>query len=347
MTQLSNIDLPAPRIRHLRGTQGPGGRCTDILGVLRTSLLAVAVFFVMEQPLKAQNIQDKELASTEGLPSVVVSGPLARMNSISSKSSTTFAFGPQGLGSDCTATSEYESRSLIDQRQRDWNAGKQLAVEIAEEETLVEDPLLTGYLNRLEHRLVSDSGLSGCFVVQLVVDNDVNAYSLPGGFLYLTTGLAMSAQREGELVAALAHETAHVMARHFSRIERRGKVEHNLMLAGGPAGYLIGQSVGKFFVRKSMRDAEFEADRLSLQYQYAAGYDPRESMRLLRDTVHQDPESGSFLSRLFNTHPSIAARLRRLDTVNKSWPTTLTNHASDESDFQAFKALLLSTYARH
>lgn len=147
------------------------------------------------------------------------------------------------------------------------------------------------------------------------MDREVNAYSLPGGFLYLTTGLVRRAQTEGELIAALAHETAHVVARHFARIEHRRKLGHNLMLAGGPAGYLLTRFLGPLFMSKQMRNAEFEADRLCLQYQFASGYDPGEFTRLSLDVVQQDQDSGSLLARLFNTHPSINARLRRLETV--------------------------------
>jgi len=70
----------------------------------------------------------------------------------------------------------------------------------------------------------------------------------------------LSAETEGELVAALAHETAHVMARHFSRIERKRRMGHGLMLAGGPAGYLVAQFLGPILMRKQVRNAEFDLD---------------------------------------------------------------------------------------
>jgi len=199
-------------------------------------------------------------------------------------------------------------------------------------------------LNRLEQKLVRDSGLKGCFVVQLIVDKELNAYSLPGGFLYLTTGLALSAETEGELVAALAHETAHVMARHFSRIERKRRMGLGLMLAGGPAGYLVAQFLGPILMRKQVRNAEFEADRLCFQYQYMSGHDPGEFTRLLRNIAHRNIESSSFVSRLFDTHPSIASRIRRLDNVGEGLPPGHAKDRPDDGAFRDFQALLLSHY---
>lgn len=107
---------------------------------------------------------------------------------------------------------------------------------------------------------------------------------------------------------------------------------------------MIGRVHGPMFMRRVMRNAEFEADRLSLQYQYASGYDPGEFTRLLGNIDQQDRPSGSLFTRLFDAHPSIAARLRRLDTVNEPSPATYANYAVDDGDFRAFKERLVSHY---
>ena len=70
---------------------------------------------------------------------------------------------------------------------------------------LITEPAITEYLNHLEQVIVRDSHLRGCFVVKLVNDGETNAYSLPGGFLYVTTGLILNSDNEAELLGALAH----------------------------------------------------------------------------------------------------------------------------------------------
>jgi hypothetical protein len=291
----------------------------------RTFVVAFLVLLLLHNSLEAQNTQNE------------------RLTRLTTQIPVTSNTAPGDLA--CAARIEDESQLLTDEQQAEWKVGKKLSLRVAEEETLEYDPVLTGYLNKLEQRLVHDSALRGCFVVQLIVDKEQNAYSLPGGFIYLTTGLAMKAEREGELVAALAHETGHVVAHHFARIEHKRKVGHHFTRAGGPAGYLIAQFLGPIFMGKMMRNAEFEADRLCLRYQYASGYDPREFIRLLRHIDQQNSASSSVFSRVFDTHPSIAARLHRLDSVKERSPAPHTNSTADDSDFRAFKERLSSYHA--
>ena len=191
-------------------------------------------------------------------------------------------------------------------------SGKKLDAELEQHLTLIKDPYITSYLNRLQQNIVRNSGLHGCFVVKVVKDVEVNAYSLPGGFLYVTSGLILTATNEAELVGALAHETGHVSARHLTKIVKQKRRWHYLSLLGGPPGYLLGRKIGPLFTLKALRDAEFEADRLALQYQYASGYDPLEFARLLEEEFSQEGKPPSFFARLFDEHPSTQARIARV-----------------------------------
>lgn len=359
MTQSDKYDLRAPifasissctschRFRDRHRTLDALHRTPDQPRSLRNSpwrlIIGVLVFLFAGRALRAQTVVPGDFAGLEGIPPVVfpVSAQQMPRLAVTTPAIPRLAFSPE-----CALEPQYNTRSSID-LQKDWDVGHNLALKIAAEETLVEDPVLTTYLNGLERQLVQDSGLTGCFVVELILDKEVNAYSLPGGFLYLTTGLVMRAQREGELVAALAHETAHVVARHFSRIEHKRKFGHSLMRAGGPAGYLAGQLLGPLFMSKQMRNAEFEADRLSLQYQHDSGYDLGEFTSLLRNIVQPDQDSSSLFGRLFNTHPSINARLRRLETQGSRVPATQVTSKGNDEDFRTFKEYFLSHFARH
>jgi predicted Zn-dependent protease len=198
------------------------------------------------------------------------------------------------------------------QWRKETMSGKKLAVELEQHVTLIKDPYMTSYLNRLEQNIVHNSGLHGCFVVKVVKDVEVNAYSLPGGFLYVTSGLILTATDEAELVGALAHETGHVTARHLTKIVSQKRRWHYLSLLGGPPGYLLGRKIGPLVTLKTLRDAEFEADRLALRYQHDSGYDPLEFARLLEEEFSQEGTPPSFFARLFDEHPSTQARIERI-----------------------------------
>lgn len=358
MTQSDKYDLRAPVFasvsdctfcrklkgyrRNLNALGGTPVEPRSIRGAAWRCLIGVLVFLFAGRLLKAQNVLAEDFAGSEEIPPIVFLVSTQQTPRLTMPSPTPNPM-LHPLDSDCTVESQYNNRSLID-RQKDWDSGHKLALKIAAEETLVKDPVVKEYLNRLEKQLVHDAGLNGCFVVELVVDKEVNAYSLPGGFLYLTTGLVIRAQREGELVAALAHETAHVVARHFSRIEHKRRFGHNLMLAGGPAGYLVAQILGPLLMSKQMRNAEFEADRLCLEYQHASGYGPSEFISLLRNIVQDDQDSTSLLARMFNTHPPINARLRRLETLGSSLPAIHVTSTADDDNFRRFKEYLLSHF---
>lgn len=232
----------------------------------------------------------------------------------------------------CAATSPTSP-----QWRKEMRSGQKLAVELEQHVTLIKDPYITSYLNRLEQNIVRNSGLHGCFVVKVVKDVEVNAYSLPGGFLYVTSGLILTATDEAELVGALAHETGHVTARHLTKIGQQKRRWHYLSLLGGPPGYLLGRKIGPLFTLKALRDAEFEADRLALQYQYDSGYDPLEFARLLEEEFSQEGKPPSFFARLFDEHPSTQVRIER---VKQAAPRSLSgqDYLVDTSEFHDVKS---------
>ncbi len=221
--------------------------------------------------------------------------------------------------------------------QTEWAAGKKQAAVFERHMILITEPAITEYLNHLEQAIVRDSHLRGCFVVKLVNDGEINAYSLPGGFLYVTTGLILNADNEAELLGALAHETGHVTARHHTKIEARRQIWRRLSLAAGPAGYIFRWPLGLLFTQKLSRNAEFEADRLALKYQSASGYDPIEIAHLLQDAFAQEEEPTSFLTRLFDAHPSTDSRVKRVTQATGRYPQSETGYVVDTSEFHEVK----------
>jgi beta-barrel assembly-enhancing protease len=126
--------------------------------------------------------------------------------------------------------------------------GKQLAQEIEREAKLVDDPLPAEFVNRLAQNLARNSDIKVPVTAKVIDSDQVNAFALPGGFLFVNTGLILKAETEAELASAVSHEIAHVAARHGTRQASRGQIVNiatiPLIFLGGWAGYGIRQGAG-------------------------------------------------------------------------------------------------------
>src|SRR6476646_5040656 len=92
--------------------------------------------------------------------------------------------------------------------------GHQLAAQVERQAKLFKDSVVNEYVNRVEQNIVRNSDAKVPFTVKIIESDEVNAFALPGGFLFVNTGLILAADQEAELAGVLAHETAHVAARH-------------------------------------------------------------------------------------------------------------------------------------
>src|SRR5215472_13741744 len=115
--------------------------------------------------------------------------------------------------------------------------GKQLSEEVRRQAKLVEDPLITEYINRVGQNLVRNSDAKVPFTFQVVQDEVLNAFALPGGFIFVNTGLIKVADEEDELAGAMAHEIAHVAARHMTCQATKGTIVN---IASIPLSVLLG-----------------------------------------------------------------------------------------------------------
>ena len=202
--------------------------------------------------------------------------------------------------------------------EREMALGKQLAEEVKRQVKLVEDPIVTEYVNRLGQNLARNSDARVPFTFQ-VIDGptDYNAFALPGGFIFVYSGLIKMADEEDELAGALAHEIAHVAARHLTRRASKQEMASAAtiplsVILGGWAGYGARQAAGAvtpMLAMKFSRDDEKDADYLGVQYMYAAGYDPNGAISIFEKLEALEKQKPGTVARLFATHPMDADRI--------------------------------------
>jgi beta-barrel assembly-enhancing protease len=195
--------------------------------------------------------------------------------------------------------------------------GKQLAQEVEMGAKIVDDPVISEYINRVGQNLVRNSDAKVPFTIKVIDSDEVNAFALPGGFFFVYTGLIARAESESELAGVMAHEIAHVAARHGTRQASRSTLANLLTLPlifmGGWTGYGIQQAtnilVPVAFLRFS-RGFESEADLLGLQYMYKTGYDPTAYVDFFEKIQALEKKKPGTMSKVFGTHPPTDERIK-------------------------------------
>jgi len=202
--------------------------------------------------------------------------------------------------------------------EREIALGKQLAQEVERSSKLIDDPVVTEYVNRVGQNLVRNSDARVPFTIKVIDSDEVNAFALPGGFFYVNSGLVLRAQEESELAGVMAHEISHVTARHGTKNATKGELMQLatipliLLGPGGWAGYGIYEGLNLAIpvtYLKFSRDAEREADFLGLQYMYKAGYDPNSYITFFERIQADDKRRPGTIPKVFSTHPPTPERI--------------------------------------
>lgn len=196
--------------------------------------------------------------------------------------------------------------------------GKQLAMDVERHSKIVDDPVIAEYINRVGQNLVRNSDAQVPFTIKMIDSQEINAFALPGGFFFVNSGLMLRADNESELAGVMAHEIAHVAARHGTKQATRGQLINfatiPLIFMGGWTGYGIRQAAGfaipMGFLRFS-RGMESEADLLGLQYLYKTGYDPTSFVDFFEKLLAEQKRKPGTLSKLFSSHPPTGTRIEK------------------------------------
>jgi predicted Zn-dependent protease len=232
--------------------------------------------------------------------------------------------------------------------------GRVYAQQIESQIKLVNDPVVTEYVNRIGQNLVRNSDAQVPFTIKVIDSDVVNAMALPGGFFYVNSGLILAADEEAEMAGVMAHEIAHVAACHYGREMTRLNLLQMASIPaifmGGALGYGIyegmGLAVPMTFLRFS-RGFEAEADYLGVEYMYRAGYDPSAFVSFFEKIQAMEKKKPGTLSKAFDTHPQTPDRIEKTqDEIRKILPSK-PQYIVTTSEFDEVKARLASIENRH
>jgi len=230
---------------------------------------------------------------------------------------------------------------------QEQDIGKRMAEKVERLCRLVKDPVVTAYVQDLGQRLVRNSDAKIPFTIKVLDNDEVNAFALPGGYLYVDTGLILAAHNESELAAVMAHEIAHIAARHATRnmtkVELWKIASFPLVFFGGPVGMAVRQVSSLAYpmtVLKFSRDAEREADLLGIEYQYAAGYDPGSFVNFFERLKTNKLQKG-FLAKTFATHPMNHDRIERAQNEIATMLPPRDEYIVDTSAFRDVQSRIL------
>jgi predicted Zn-dependent protease len=253
--------------------------------------------------------------------------------------------------------------------------GKEYARQFESTVELVQDPVVQRYVTKVAEIVVRNSDLRGSVIVKVLKSPNVDCLSLPGGFIYLKSGLLVSAENEDAVAGAIAHQVGHAAARHWASGGARQMIAQHAMLPSifvptggrfasvsitvacrgfmslrrtsfpGPASPLIKEAIVEAYLDgmpvaflKFLRKDELEADYLALQYMYKAGYDPSTYVALLRKLALEQPTSS--LPESLQDMPPVSERIEQAEKEIRNILPNAPSPSKPSSEFIVMKSHL-------
>lgn len=229
-------------------------------------------------------------------------------------------------------------------KQQDVQLGQEAAAQVRKQMTVINDPVLTNYVNQVGKRLASapEARRSGFpFTFEVVADPTINAFALPGGPMFINTGLLKAVDSEAQLAGVMGHEMSHVILRHGTNQATKAKmIELPAMLAGQAAG---GTMMGKLaqagiglgansVLLKFSRSAESQADLTGSHIMAESGYNPMEMARFFEKLSAQ---GGGRTLQFLSDHPNPGNRERAIEQEAAALPHR--NYGFQTGEFQRMK----------
>ncbi|HKT12045.1 MAG TPA: M48 family metallopeptidase [Terriglobia bacterium] len=239
-------------------------------------------------------------------------------------------------------------RSMISE-QKEIAIGKRYATEIDRSARIIKDPVINEYVNRVAQNVARNSDLKIPLTVKVLDDPSINAFALPGGFLYVNSGLLQAANEEDQVAGVVAHEIAHVAARHWASQMTKATILQYAMipLMFTPMSFpvYIGLSEGlnmgiPLAFLKFSRNDEAEADYLGIQYMYKAGYDPNAYVAFFGKIVQEARSNPGSVPSIFTDHPPTPERIIQAEKEIQSILPKKPEYLVSTSEFNDMKTRL-------
>ncbi|MGH9326812.1 MAG: M48 family metallopeptidase [Terriglobia bacterium] len=239
--------------------------------------------------------------------------------------------------------------------QKEIAIGKQYANQVDRQAKLIKDPVVTEYVNRLAQNLARNSDAKIPVSVKVIDNPTINAFTLPGGFIYLNSGTILAANNEGQVAGVLAHEIGHVAERSWaSEMTKRTILQYAmipLMFTPMSIGTYYGVNAAMnglpIAFLKFSRNQEEGADFLGLQYMYKAGYDPNALVAFFGKVLNQERSSPGSVASIFMDHPATPDRIIKDEEEIKSILPKRSEYLLNTSEFEAVKERLQTLLTVH
>ena len=239
-------------------------------------------------------------------------------------------------------------RSIISQ-EKEMAIGKQYATEVERNAKMLTDPVVNEYVNRVAQNIARNSDLTVPLTVKVIDSPELNAFALPGGFLYVNSSLILAADEESQLAGVIAHEIAHVAARHWASQMTKSQILNyaSLALIFVPMSYPVYMGVSQAFMNgvplaflKFSRGDEVEADYLGVQYMYKAGYDPNSYVSFFGKLLDYDRRTPGSVPTVFASHPATPDRVLKSEAAIKEVLPKREQYLISTSEFDDVKSRL-------